>query len=318
MSVTKLFTERFRPGNLDDLILPDRIRNEIGNGLKQNYLLHGEAGTGKTSAAKVLTKDYPTLYINASDETGVDVIRTKITDWCSTISVLDGKEAVKCIILDEIDFASANFFAALRASLEKFTGGGDNRFIATCNFINKIPVPIQDRFACINFNPVSKEEEKELKIKYVQRTLAITKGLGITMSKEAVIEFVKRNFPSMRSIVSKIQSFHDKGIKKIEAEDIKVLNYSFDDIFKMVTGAPDPYNNYVLLMSQYASKVDDVLASLGTEFPEYLREFHPNKVDKLPQILIEVANYQSIRNSVIDPAITMLAAALKIQMILNS
>jgi len=314
----KLFTGRFRPQTLEDIILPERIRKEIGDGsLKQNYLLYGTPGIGKTSLAKILAKDFPMLYINVSDESSVDTIRTKITDWCSTISVLDGKESVKVTILDECDGASDQFYKALRATIEKFTENGNCRFIATCNFINKVPEPIQDRFACINFNPVSKEEEKELMVKYIKRTMGLMKAVGITISQEAAVEFVKRNFPSMRSIVSKTQSFYDKGIKEIALEDIKILNYSFDDIFKLIMTNTDPYANYVLLMGQYVNKVDDVLASLGMEFPEYVREFYPEKISKLPQILVEIANYQAQRVHVIDPAISMLACIMRLQMIVN-
>lgn len=148
--------------------------------------------------------------------------------------------------------------------------------------------------------------------------MQLMKGLNITISQEAAIEFVNRNFPSMRALVSKTQSFYDKGIKEINIEDIKVLNYNFEDVFKLIMTKTDPYENYILLMGQYVSKVDDVLASLGTEFPEYIREFYPDKISKLPQILIETANYQAQRVNVIDPAISMLACVAKLQMIINS
>jgi DNA polymerase III delta prime subunit len=316
--LNKLFTGRFRPQTLDEIILPTRIRQEIGNGeLKQNFLLEGSQGTGKTSLAKILTKNHPTLYINVSDESSVDVIRTKITDFCSTISVLDGKDSTKVVILDEFDGASEQFYKAIRATIEKFTENGGARFIATCNFINKIPDPVQDRFCVISFNSLSKEEEREVKILYVKRVMAILKSLDIQISQEAAIEFVKRNFPSMRSIVSKIQSFHDRGIKDIKVEDIKILNYSFNDIFNLILTKTDPYENYKLLMSQYSAKVDDVLASLATEFPEYLRENHPQHIAKIPMIIIDTANYQAQRTSVIDPTISMLACVYKLQMTIN-
>ncbi len=318
--INKLFTGRFRPQTLDEIILLDRIRKEIGNGeLNQNYMLiSNNPGTGKTSLAKILAKDYPTLYINASDENNIETVRTKITDFCSTISVLDGKNKTKVVILDECDYLTQNAQAALRANIEKFSENGIARFIATCNYINKVSEPIQDRFCCINFAPITNEEEKELKVKYIKRIMQLMKGLDITISQEAAIEFVNRNFPSMRALVSKTQSFYDKGIKEINIEDIKVLNYNFEDVFKLIMTKTDPYENYILLMGQYVSKVDDVLASLGTEFPEYIREFYPDKISKLPQILIETANYQAQRVNVIDPAISMLACVAKLQMIINS
>jgi len=100
--IQELFTERYRPKTLDQLILPSRIRKSFGNGeLHQNFLLFGSPGLGKTSSAKVLAANYPTLYINVSDESSVDVIRDKITNWCSTISLMDGAERYKVVILDE-------------------------------------------------------------------------------------------------------------------------------------------------------------------------------------------------------------------------
>jgi DNA polymerase III delta prime subunit len=100
--MAQLFTEKFRPKNLEQMILPERIRKSIGEGeLHQNYLLFGSPGLGKTSLAKVLASKYPYLYINVSDESSVDVIREKITNWCSTISLLDGTERFKVVILDE-------------------------------------------------------------------------------------------------------------------------------------------------------------------------------------------------------------------------
>ncbi len=315
--MSQLFTEKFRPKNLDQMILPERIRKSLGNGeLQQNYLFYGSPGLGKTSLAKVLATNYPYLYINVSDESSVDIIRDKITNWCSTISLLDGAELFKVVILDEMDGASDQFYKALRATIEKFADTA--RFIGTCNYINKVPDPVQSRFTCISFDFLSKEEEKEVMVEYIKRSWAIFKAGGIEIEKDAVIEFVKRNFPDMRSILNKIQNFTIQGVKKIEVNDVKKLNYSFRDIFELACKPSDPQENYKFLMSNYSSKVDDVLFSLGSEFPDYIRDNHPAKVSKIPHILIKVAHYQSQRLTVIDPAISMLAAVFETQLILNS
>jgi replication factor C small subunit len=284
--------------------------------LHQNYLFYGSPGLGKTSLAKVLAANYPFLYINVSDESSVDTIREKITNWCSTISLLDGAEAYKVVILDEMDGASDQFYKALRATIEKFAS--TSRFIGTCNYINKVPDPVQSRFTCISFDFLSKEEEKEVMVEFIKRSWAIFKSAGIEIEKEAIVEFVKRNFPDMRSIVNKIQTFVVQGVKKIDPADIKKLNYSYRDIFELACKPGDPQENYKFLMTNYSSKVDDVLYSLGNELPDYIREHHPAKVVKIPQILIKIAHYQSQRLLVIDPAITMLAAVFECQMILNS
>ena len=224
--IGELFTEKYRPQTLDQTILPARIRKTISDGkLHQNYLVYGPPGLGKTTLAKVLAKDYPTLYINVSDESSVEVIREKITNWCSTISLLDGTEQFKVVLLDEMDGASDQFYKALHATIEKFASTA--RFIGTCNYINKVPDPVQSRFTCINFDTISKEEEKEVMVEFAKRAYAIFQKSEISISKEALAEFVKRNFPDMRSIVNKIQTFVVQGVTTIEADDVKRLNTLF-------------------------------------------------------------------------------------------
>lgn len=315
--IQELFTEKFRPKNLDQMILPERIKKLVEGGeLHQNVLFYGPPGLGKTSLAKVLTEKYPTLYINVSDETGVDVIRERIKKWCGTSSLLDGKDQIKVVLLDEMDGASDQFYKALRATIEKYAHLA--RFVGTCNYINKVPEPIQSRFTMVSFDFANKEEEKEVMTLVAKRTFTIMKKAGISMEKPALAEFVKRNFPDMRKILNKVQSWYIMGIKEVGLQDIKQLNYSFSDVFKLACGKPDAFENYKFLVANYSSKVDDVLASLGTELPEYIRENHPGHIGKLPLIIIEVANHQAQRSQVIDPVVTMLSCVFKVQSILNS
>jgi len=92
----------------------------------------------------------------------------------------------------------------------------------------------------------------------------------------------------MRTILNKVQSFVIQGVTEIKVEDIKKLNYSFADIFQKVCGDKiDPTETYQFLMVNYGSKVDDVLAALGSELPEYIRENHPKFIAKIPQIVIK-------------------------------
>jgi len=315
--IQELFTEKFRPKNLEQMILPSRIKKLVESGeLHQNILFYGPPGLGKTSLAKVLTNKYPTLYINVSDESSVDVIRDRIKTWCGTSSLMDGKDQIKVVLLDEMDGASDQFYKALRATIEKYAHLA--RFVGTCNYINKVPEPIQSRFTMVSFDFANKEEEKEVFNLVGRRTYTIMNKAGIQIEKPALAEFVKRNFPDMRKILNKIQSWYIMGIKEVNVEDIKQLNYSFSDVFKIACDKPDPMGNYKFLVANYSSKVDDVLASMGTEFPEYLRENHPTEIGKLPLLIIEVAQHQAQRTQVIDPVVTMLSCIFKLQTILNS
>lgn len=317
MSKNRLLTEVLRPKKIDQLILPDRIRAILGDGtLKQNYLFYGGPGLGKTSAAKVLAANYPYIYINCSDETGVDTVREKINKWCSTISVMDGAEAIKVVILDELDGVSDQFFKALRGTIEKFADQA--RFIGTCNYFNKIPDAMHSRFTLVNFDFLDPEEEEIVYQEQVKRASTVLTKLNITHNTEAVEELVKRCLPDMRKLFNRIQTMQISGVKELTRDSIMKTEWSFEDIFKLCAGTPDPYNNYIFLINQYGSRVDDVLGALGDEFPKWLEEKYPSKINFLPGIIVEVAAHQAQRVHVIDPAISMISCIFKIQTILNS
>lgn len=315
MNRPRLLTEILRPKRIDQLILPKRISDMIGDGeLKQNYLFYGSPGTGKTSLGKVLASKHPYKYINCSDETSVEVVREIINKFCSTISVMDGEEAFKVIVLDELEGVSEQFFKALKGTIEKFAEQA--RFIATTNFVNKIPEAILSRFTCINFDFVDSDEEHEIYHKQNERARKVLEKLGIEFTSEAADELTKRTFPDMRRLFNRIQAIQISGIKKLDADTIKKSEWSFEDVFTLCTSPADPYKNYTFLMGQYSSRVDDVLASLGEEFPNWLHENFPEKTKHLPQVIYEVAMHQAQRVQVIDPAISMLACVFKIQTII--
>ena len=313
-SINQLFTEKYRPKKLDSLILPDRVMKKFQNGVQQNMLFAGSPGTGKTSTAKALVNqwDLPYLYINASTDTSVDVIRTRITDFCSTMSILDDRDKFKVVILDEIDGVSDQFFKALRATMVQFAS--NSRFIATCNYINKLPDPILSRFEVLNFD-FDKEEEAELTKKYIKRVYEITGSEDMTIEKPALVEFVRRNFPDLRTTLNKLQGYKAQGTTHITVDDVKRFNSVYKDVFELIFNEKDPAKNYKLLVSEYSNRVDDVLQTLGQEFIEYIQAEKSNAVRFIPQIIITVAEHQAQRTLVIDPVITMLSCVYKIQTI---
>ncbi len=316
-SINQLFTEKYRPSTLEQLILPDAVMNKFKDGLVQNMLLTGSPGTGKTSCAKAIVNQFklPYLYINASTDTSVDVIRTRITDFCSTVSIMDEPGMFKVVILDEVDGVSDQFFKALRATMEQFAS--NSRFIATCNYINKLPDPILSRFEVINFD-FDKEEENELTKKYIRRVYDICKQEEMTIEKEALVEFVRRNFPDLRSTLNKLQGYKTQGTNNITVGDVKRFNSVYKDVFELVFNETDPAKNYQLLVSNYSNRVDDILQTLGEEFVEYIQQEQLQSVKHIPQIIISVAKHQAQRVHVIDPVITMLSCVYEIQSIIKS
>lgn len=316
-SINQLFTEKYRPKNLQDLILPDRVMSKFKDGLVQNMLFAGSPGTGKTSCAKAIVNQFelPYLYINASTDTSVDVIRTRIIDFCSTVSIMDKPGTFKVVILDEVDGVSDQFFKALRATMEQFAS--NSRFIATCNYINKLPDPILSRFEVINFD-FDKEEEAELTKKYIRRVYDICKHEEMSIEKDALVEFVRRNFPDLRSTLNKLQGFKTQGTNQITIGEVKKFNSVYKDVFELVFNETDPAKNYQMLVSNYSNRVDDVLQSLGEEFVEYIKQEQLQSVKHIPQVIISVAKHQAQRVHVIDPVITMLSCIYDIQGIIKS
>lgn len=316
-SINQLFTEKYRPKNLQDLILPDRVMSKFKDGLVQNMLFAGSPGTGKTSCAKAIVNQFelPYLYINASTDTSVDVIRTRIIDFCSTVSIMDKPGTFKVVILDEVDGVSDQFFKALRATMEQFAS--NSRFIATCNYINKLPDPILSRFEVINFD-FDKDEEAELTKKYIRRVYDICKQEDMSIEKDALVEFVRRNFPDLRSTLNKLQGFKTQGTNQITLGEVKKFNSVYKDVFELVFNETDPAKNYQMLVSNYSNRVDDVLQSLGEEFVEYIKQEQLQSVKHIPQVIISVAKHQAQRVHVIDPVITMLSCIYEIQGIIKS
>ena len=229
------------------------------------------------------------------------------------MSILDDQGKFKVVILDEVDGVSDQFFKALRATMEQFAS--NSRFIATCNYINKLPDPILSRFEVINFD-FDKAEESELTKKYIKRVYEICKKEGMTIEKPALVEFVRRNFPDLRTTLNKLQGYKSQGTQNITAEDVKKFNSVYKDVFELVFNETDPVKNYKQLVGEYSNRVDDVLQTLGAEFIEYIQTEQQTSVKYIPQIAITVAEHQAQRSLVIDPVITLLSCVYKIQTII--
>jgi DNA polymerase III delta prime subunit len=313
--IQELLTEKLRPKELRHMILPPRISNLFSQGLGHNVLLSGPPGCGKTTLAKILAAPFPSIFINVSDESSVETIRVKINDFCSTISVLDNKSSKKIVILDEFDGASDQFYKALRGTIEKFAG--NTRFIATCNYINKVPDAIQSRFELVDFNPVSSEEEDLLKDEWNRRIKLILGKLSIQIDDASLNEFQKSYYPDFRSALNKVQSWMLEGVKEVDSNKIKELGWSYENLYNLIVTSKDPVKNYEEIVGEYQGKVDEVMSALGDEFIKWIIKNKPGLKKIIPGVIVLVADHQAQRIQVIDPMVSLLSLIFQIQKLVD-
>ena len=309
---TILWEEKYRPQNLKELIIPQRIRTIFENGVVQSMLLYGTAGIGKTSAAKAICKQFQhnTLYLNMSETTGVDTIRETIMEFAMNQSILHYDNPIKVVILDEMDGMSQQAYAALRATMEKCSV--NTRFIGTCNYIEKIPEPIQSRFLMIDFNFTS-EEINEVKKGQLLRVVEICRKEGLNITKDAVAKLVLTYYPDFRSIVKKLQRFSLEGKTNVGVDDIKDSASEYAELYDMIITQDNPVENYKFVMKKYSNCVDEAIAALGYPFVEYILKSKPNIMDKIPVITILNAKYQQNLKNCIDPVVVLLANIFELQ-----
>lgn len=311
-----LFTEQLRPQTMEQVLTVPRIYEELSKGLQDNILLCGSPGTGKTTISRILCKGHSTLEINASLENGIDVIRDRVVQFASESSLLNGSEQIKVILLEECDNLTKDAWMSLRATIEKYYK--TVRFIANCNYVEKIPEPIQSRFNVIQINPINTEEEQYLFNAYVDRIKKILNACHISYTDEVVVDFVKADFPDMRSIIKKIQQLVTREQHDLNTESLK-KTFDYSSLFSIITsGGANPWNNYKTLIGEWSNKAEEALIIIGKDFPEYLRHTLPDKIDKLPLIIIAVAEYQSQISNAIDKFIVLLACVYKLQLLINS
>jgi len=213
-----LWVEKFRPGTLADYIGNESVKAAVELIIQRkdipHLLLYGPAGTGKTTLAKLLTKSVSCdcLYINASDKSGIDFIRTDIKNFACGA----GFKALKVLILDEADGLSAEAQGALRNMMETFAR--HTRFILTCNYKEKVITPISSRCQTYEIKPLSKKE-------VAVRLVHILQTEKVQFTQEDIVFIVNTYYPDIRKVINFAQQSNLNGIIKIYKENAMDVDF---------------------------------------------------------------------------------------------
>jgi DNA polymerase III delta prime subunit len=301
-----LWVEQYRPTVLDTYIGNDHLKDRLASYIEDNdiphLLFHGKPGTGKTTAAKLIVNsikcDY--MYINASDENGVDIIRDKIKGFASTM----GFNPLKIIILDESDFLTANGQAALRNVMETFSQ--HCRFILTCNYVEKIIPAIQSRCQIFQITPPSK---KDIAI-HVSKIL---NEKEIQFDVKDLVPIIDSSYPDIRKIINTCQLNSHKGILKLDVTQLMENDYKQKvlDILKSNVDKKTKYNTIRKALAD--SKVTD-FTELYTFLYEKVDEFAP-KSTSVAILALSEGQYKS--SLVIDKEIPMIATIINLLNVLD-
>lgn len=203
---------KYRPRTIEECILPEKLKNDMreftAKGEIPNFMFVGGAGCGKTTLAYAIANelDCDLLYVNASMENGIDILRTKIQQFASTVSLT---QRGKIVLLDEADYMNANSLQpALRGFMENFSS--NCRFILTANYKNKIIDPIHSRCNVVEFKFSGDEKVKLMSAMY-KRIVDILKLENVTFDKNVILEMVKKYFPDNRRLLNELQKYSASG-----------------------------------------------------------------------------------------------------------
>lgn len=295
-----LWTEKYRPKSIADTILPADLKkifqNFVDTKTIPNLLLTGKPGVGKTTVAKAMLEEIGADYIviNGSMSGNIDTLRNEIKDFASSMSFGGGR---KVVIIDEADYLNIQSTQpALRNFMEEYSANCG--FILTCNLKNRIMDPLQSRCSVIDFK-ISNNDKQKLALEFMKRLMVILDQEGVEYDKKVLVELITKHFPDWRRVLNECQRYAATG--KI---DIGILANFSDDSFKTLmehlkkksfTDARKWVNDN--------SDVDPlvVMRTLYDTANQYL------KPSSIPELVLNIADYQYKHAFVSDPEINLVA-----------
>jgi len=301
---TFLWVEKYRPKKITDCILPESIKKTfiefVGQKEIPNLLLAGGSGVGKTTVARALCEELHSDYIiiNGSEESGIDVLRTKIKQFASTVSLQGG---TKVVVLDEADYLNPQSTQpALRGFIEEFHK--NCRFIFTCNFKNRIIEPLHSRCSVIEFK--INGNKNQLAHEFMGRTESILKEEQIGFDDKVIAELIMKHFPDWRRVLNELQRYSVSG--KIDSGIL--VNLAEVNLTELMSFLKK--KEFGKVRKWVVDNIDNDPVKVFRKVYEKLYEYM--KPESIPNAVIILGDYQYKSAFVADQEINLLACLTEI------
>lgn len=300
MNESFLWVEKYRPSTVNDCILPDRLKKIFQDYVNTkeipNLMLTGSAGVGKTTVAKAMCAEIGVnhLFINSSEERGIDMLRTKIRTYASTMSLTGGK---KVIILDEADYLTPEAQAALRGAIEEFAN--NCTFIFTCNFKSRLIEALHSRCSVVDFS-LKRDEKQEMAAQLFKRMQFILNEESVKYDKEVLVKIIGKFFPDYRRTLNELQRYSASG--NLDASIVAQLS-DVRKIGDLVKHLKD--KNFGEMRKWVVVNSDIDASSIFRKIYDSLSESF--KPESIPQAVVIIAKYQYQSAFVADQEINLVA-----------